>query len=112
MRGRDRHIRDAEQYLRQWRRRVRLNGPGGGEADDLPGNRAGPGLQVAANRRYGQVRSRQAVLGQLQSEALEMLKHARYWFSQLTLIQALCFWEIQAREWTADGQTLRIPMPS
>src|SRR5258708_30485648 len=27
-----------------------------------------------------------------------MLKHTRYWFSQLTLIQALCLWEIQAGE--------------
>lgn len=62
------------------------------------------GFKYAANRRYGHVHSRSAVLGYLQDEALEMLKRARYWFSQLTLIQALCLWEIQAGETTSSGQ--------
>jgi hypothetical protein len=94
----------AEQYLRDWRQRVRL----------AEHSRAGPtisqeialaqGFKYAANRRYGQARSRPAVVGHLQAEALEMLKHARYWFSQLTLIQALCLWEIQEGEWAPDGQ--------
>ena len=95
---------DAEQFLRQWRRRVRLDGLSGGSLTISREIALAQGFKYAANRRYRQVHSRPAVLGHLQAEALEMLKHARYWFSQLTLIQALCLWEIQAREWTADGQ--------
>jgi hypothetical protein len=91
---------EAEQYLRQWRQCVRLDG----RLTISEEIALAQGFKYAANRRYGQVHSRPAVLGQLQAEALEMLKHARYWFSQLTLIQALCLWEIQARAWTADGQ--------
>jgi hypothetical protein len=91
---------DAEQYLRQWRQCVRLDG----RLTISQEIALAQGFKYAANRRYGQVHSRPAVLGQLQAEALEMLKHARYWFSQLTLMQALCLWEIQAGEWTADGQ--------
>jgi hypothetical protein len=91
---------DGEQYLRQWRQCVRLDG----RLTISQEIALAQGFKYAANRRYGQVHSRPAVLGQLQAEALEMLKHARYWFSQLTLIQALCLWEIQAGEWTADGQ--------
>jgi hypothetical protein len=95
---------DAEEYLRQWRQRVRLEGLSEGGLTISQEIALAQGFKYAANRRYGQVHSRPAVLGHLQAEALEMLKHARYWFSQLTLIQALCLWEIQAREWTADGQ--------
>jgi hypothetical protein len=91
---------DAELYLRRWRRCVRLDG----RLTISQEIALAQGFKYAANRRYGQVHSRPAVLGQLQTEALEMLKHARYWFSQLTLIQALCLCEIQAGEWTADGQ--------
>jgi hypothetical protein len=96
--------RDAEQYLRQWRQSVRPDGVGGARLTISQEIALAQGFKYAANRRYGQVHSRPAVLGQLQAEALEMLKHARYWFSQLTLIQALCLWEIQAGEWTAGGQ--------
>jgi hypothetical protein len=91
---------DAEQYLRQWRQCVRLDG----RLTISQEIALAQGFKYAANRRYGRVHSRPAVLGQLQAEALEMLKRARYWFSQLTLIQALCLWEIQAGEWTAGGQ--------
>jgi len=95
---------DAEQYLRQWRQHVRLAGLSGARLRISQEIALAQGFKYAANRRYGQVHSRPAVLGHLQQEALEMLKHARYWFSQLTLIQALCLWEIQAGEWTAGGR--------
>ncbi len=95
---------DAEQYLRQWRQHVRLAGLGGARLPISQEIALAQGFKYAANRRYWQVHSRPAVLGHLQQEALEMLKHARYWFSQLTLIQALCLWEIQAAEWTVGGQ--------
>jgi hypothetical protein len=94
----------AEQYLSDWRERVRLAEPSGARLTISQEIALAQGFKYAANRRYGQVHSRPAVLGHLQDEALEMLKHARYWFSQLTLIQALCLWEIQTSEWTADGR--------
>jgi hypothetical protein len=92
---------DAEQYLRQWRKSVAgLSGVRLTISQEIA---LAQGFKFAANRRHGH--SRSAALGHLQAEALEMLKHARYWFSQLTLIQALCLWEIQAGEWTAGGQS-------
>ena len=95
----------AERYLRQWCARVPLPGHGGGRLTISQEIALAQGFKYAANRRYGQVHSRPAVLGHLQDEVLEMLKHARYWFSQLTLIQALCLWEIQASEWTDGGRS-------
>jgi hypothetical protein len=62
------------------------------------------GFKYAANRRYRHIHTRPTAVGYLQEEALEMLKHARYWFSQLTLIQALCLWQIQVSEPMANGQ--------
>jgi hypothetical protein len=95
----------AERYLGRWCERVSLAGGGGARLTISQEIALAQGFKYAANRRYGQVHSRPAVLGHLQDEALEMLKHARYWFSQLTLIQALCLWEIQASEWTAGGRS-------
>jgi hypothetical protein len=94
----------AEQHLKDWRQHVRLAEPSGAGSTISQEIALAQGFKYAANRRYGQVRSRPAVVGHLQAEALEMLKHARYWFSQLTLIQALCLWEIQEGEWAPDGQ--------
>ncbi len=95
----------AEHYLSDWRKRVELAEPSGATLAISQEIALAQGFKYAANRRYGQVHSRPAVLGHLQDEALEMLKHARYWFTQLTLIQALCLWEIQASEWTAGGRS-------
>jgi hypothetical protein len=95
---------EAERYLRQWRERVGLDRATGARLPISQEIALAQGFKYAANRRYGQARSRPAVLELLREEALEMLKHARYWFSQLTLIQALCLWEIQAGAWTADGR--------
>jgi len=95
----------AEKYLGRWCARVPVDGSGGRRLTISQEIALAQGFKYAANRRYGQVHSRPAVLGHLQDEALEMLKHARYWFSQLTLIQALCLWEIQTSEWTADRRS-------
>lgn len=95
----------AQDYLKRWCACVRSSGPSGGRLTISQEIALAQGFKYAANRRYGQVHSRPAVLGHLQDEALEMLKHARYWFSQLTLIQALCLWEIQANEWTVGGRS-------
>ncbi len=102
--GQEQVYQDEEGYLEQWL--AHLN-PGEGRGAGLTISQEialAQGFKYAANRRYGHVHSRPAVLGYLQGEALEMLKRARYWFSQLTLIQALCLWEIQAGETTSSGQ--------
>ena len=88
----------AQGNLDQWLRIVRLGERSGARLTISQEIALAQGFKYAANRRYGRIHSRPAVLGYLQQEALEMLKHARYWFSQLTLIQALCLWEIQAGE--------------
>ncbi len=88
----------AQGNLDQWLRIVRLGERSGARLTISQEIALAQGFKYAANRRYGRIHSRPAVLGYLQQEALEMLKHTRYWFSQLTLIQALCLWEIQAGE--------------
>jgi hypothetical protein len=95
---------EAQQYLKRWCACVAQAGHGGGSLTISQEIALAQGFKYAANRRYGQVHSLPAVVGHLQQEALEMLKHARYWFSQLTLIQALCLWAIQADDGTAGGR--------
>jgi hypothetical protein len=95
---------DPAGYLEQWLDRVKSDEGSDASLTISQEIALAQGFKYAANRRFGPVHSRPPVLGYLQDEALEMLKHARYWFSQLTLIQALCLWEIQSVETTAGGQ--------
>ena len=94
----------AARYLEQWFEHLRAGDGSGARLTISQEIALAQGFKYAANRRFGHVHARPPVLGYLQDEALEMLKHARYWFSQLTLIQALCLWEIQSAEPTASGQ--------
>jgi len=48
------------------------------------------GFKYAANRRFPHAEDGREARMYLAEQALEMLKGTRYWFSQLTLIQALC----------------------
>ncbi len=94
----------AKEFLRQW---LRLLEPGESRRSELTISQEialAQGFKYAANHRYGHVHHRPAALGYLQEEALEMLKRSRYWFSQLTLIQALCLYQIQASQSAASGQ--------
>ncbi len=50
------------------------------------------GFKYAANLRHHQLHSRPEAWSYLESKALEMLRDASYWFSELTLIQALTLW--------------------
>lgn len=52
------------------------------------------GLKYAANRRHGYVHTRPDAWPYLENQAQKMLKHARHWFSELTLIQALTLWAL------------------
>jgi len=81
----------ARADLSQWLRHVGQDGRRGGE-QDLPialEIALAQGFKYAANRRPGQPDLLRVSRMFLAEQALEMLKSARYWFSQLTLIQAL-----------------------
>lgn len=52
------------------------------------------GFKYAANRRHRHPHALPETRFYLAEQAMEMLKRARFWFSQLTLIQALCLWEM------------------
>jgi hypothetical protein len=87
---------EARRELRRWLERV-----GHDEAD-----RARPGLALslemalaqgfkyAANRRSRHPNTSAEARVFLAEQATDMLGRARFWFTQLTLIQALCLWEI------------------
>jgi len=90
----------AQADLSQWLRHVAIQGRMPGE-QDLPIAQEialAQGFKYAANRRPLQP----DVLGEsrmfLAEQALEMLRSARHWFSQLTLIHALCLLSL------SDGQ--------
>ena len=52
------------------------------------------GFKYAANRRLHHPHALPETRSYLAEQAMEMLKKARFWFSQLTLIHALCLWEM------------------
>ncbi len=52
------------------------------------------GFKYAANHRHRHLHTRPDAWSYLESQAQEMLKHASYWFSELTLIQALTLWAL------------------
>jgi hypothetical protein len=82
----------AQADLEQWLRHVGQDGRKSGE-EDLPISleiALAQGFKHAANRRPAQLNPQQETRMYLAEQALEMLKGARYWFTQLTLIQALC----------------------
>ncbi len=53
------------------------------------------GFKHAANRRPRHPHAMPEVRYYLAEQAMEMLKNSRFWFSQLTLLHALCLWELQ-----------------
>ena len=89
----DRSVADqAQADLMRWLRHVARDGRRPGE-QDLPialEISLAQGFKYAANRRAQQPDLLRESRMFLAEQALEMLKSARYWFSQLTLIHALC----------------------
>ena len=88
------HRDGARRELRLWLDRVGHGGAGPAEDDFsvLLEVALAQGFKHAANRR--QPRVLQEASFHLAEQAMEMLKRARFWFSQLTLIHALCLWEM------------------
>jgi hypothetical protein len=91
--GTDRGIADqAQADLTRWLRHVARDGRRPGE-QDLPialEIALAQGFKYAANRRAQQPDLLRESRMFLAEQTLEMLKGARYWFSQLTLLHALC----------------------
>jgi hypothetical protein len=52
------------------------------------------GFKYAANRRYRRSRNQADPREWLADRAMEMLKRSRFWFTHLTLLHALCLWEL------------------
>ena len=86
--------RELRKTLQQWREHV------GGQQDRqlrIPEEIAlAQGFKYAANQRHRHLHTRPDAWSYLEDQALEMLKQARYWFSELTLIQALTLWALPA----------------
>lgn len=83
---------DAQADLAQWLRHIGQDGRQAGE-EDLQISleiALAQGFKYAANRRPGQPDNLREARMHLTEQALEMLKSVRYWFSQLTLLHALC----------------------
>jgi hypothetical protein len=82
----------ARADLARWLRHIGNDARRPGE-EDLPISleiALAQGFKYAANRRSSHAEDGREARMYLAEQALEMLKGARYWFSQLTLIQALC----------------------
>ncbi len=52
------------------------------------------GFKYAANRRYRRSGNQADPREWLADQAMEMLKRSRFWFTHLTLLHALCLWEL------------------
>ena len=65
------------------------------------------GFKHAANRRPGRSRVSAQTRGYLAEQAASMLERARFWFSRLTLVQALCLWALRDPELPAPQQRPR-----
>jgi hypothetical protein len=82
----------AQADLDQWLRHIGRYGRRPGEQDlDISLEIAvAQGFKYAANRRPSHPDTRHELRMHLAEQALDMLRATEYWFSQLTLIQALC----------------------
>ncbi|MGB6456244.1 MAG: hypothetical protein WBH47_17375, partial [Streptosporangiaceae bacterium] len=98
----------AQADLVQWLRHLTRDGRQPGERD-LPlalEIALAQGFKYAANRRPLQPDVQRESRMFLAEQALEMLKSARYWFTQLTLIHALCLLnlsDLQKQPWDKYG---------
>jgi hypothetical protein len=91
----DKHREEARQELGLWLDRVGRDGAGVGDYFHVSLEVAlAQGFKYAANRRLRHPHALPETRFYLAEQAMEMLKRARFWFSQLTLIQALCLWEM------------------
>jgi hypothetical protein len=96
----------AQADLAQWLRHLGPDDRRAGEAE-LPISleiALAQGFKYAANQRPAHPDTLREARMYLAEQALEMLKGARYWFSQLTLFHALCLLNLSEASRQADGR--------
>ena len=99
---------EARQELGLWLDRVGRDQEGGGNYFHFSLEVAlAQGFKYAANRRFRHPHALPATRDYMAEQALEMLKRARFWFTQLTLIHALCLWEMPDPSISGDDKTGR-----
>jgi hypothetical protein len=99
---------EARQELGLWLGRVGRDQEGGGIYFHLSVEVAlAQGFKYAANRRLRHPHALPATRDYMAEQAMEMLSRARFWFTQLTLIQALCLWEMPDPGMPQDDKTGR-----
>jgi hypothetical protein len=97
---------EAKQELGLWLDRVGRNQEGSGNYFHLSLEVAlAQGFKYAANRRVRHPHALSATRDYMAEQAMEMLKRARFWFTQLTLIHALCLWEMPDPSISRDDKT-------
>ena len=87
---------DAQWHLEAWLKHLKPQSSQHGTAE-LPLSleiALAQGFKSAANRRLSNPCTSEAASVYLVRQAEEMLKYSRYWFTQLTLIHALCLWAL------------------
>jgi hypothetical protein len=104
----DKYGDEAKQELGLWLARVGRNQEGGLNYFHLSLEVAlAQGFKYAANRRVRHPHALSATRDYMAEQAMEMLKKARFWFTQLTLIHALCLWEMPDPSMSRDDKTGR-----
>ena len=99
---------EARQELSLWLDRVERDQEGGGNYFHFSLEVAlAQGFKYAANRRFRHPHAHPVTRDYMAEQALEMLKNARFWFTQLTLIHALCLWEMPEPSMSRDDKTGR-----
>jgi hypothetical protein len=99
---------EARQELGLWLDRVGREQEGGGNYFHFSLEVAlAQGFKYAANRRFRHPHARPATRDYMAEQAMEMLTKARFWFTQLTLIHALCLWEMPDPRISRDDETGR-----
>lgn len=95
----DEYRDEATDYLDAWLSNVGKRPAGDGKAP-LPISMEvalAQGFKGAANRRKSHPNASKESRGDLMDRAEQMLERSRFWFSQLTLIHALCLWSLPDR---------------
>lgn len=88
------HYTEADENLRRWVERV---GHEGSNPTRLPISvemALAQGFKYAANRRRRHPYARDEARAYLVEQATDLLKRTDFWFSQLTLLHALCLWAL------------------
>ncbi|MEU3340546.1 ATP-binding protein [Streptomyces sp. NPDC002144] len=86
---------EAKERLNLWLNN--LTTPAGGQNPPMPlslENALAQGFKNAANRRRRHPDAYEETRGYLVKQAEKMLTRSRYWYAQLSLLHALCLWEL------------------